>query len=208
MKPLDDPNKLTLLPSGYFGTSSDLIFIKEDVISKEEIDLLLNLAKTKDIWKESNFRNKFSDPAILKDRYPEAFYLLEEICVRWQKEVSKFYNIEIETYINPICKWPIGGNQKPHADKEWEDGSPGDQNYYDIGSVIYLNDDYEGGEIYFPQHGENGIYLKPKPGMAAAFPGDLFFLHGVNTVQKTERYAIPIFWTALKYEPEKDKTLI
>lgn len=199
-----DPNKLTLLPSGYFGTSSDLIFTVENFLSQEEVDKLLYAAKNLDIWRESNFRNKYTDKDKFKIVDPDTAKLLDDICERWRERVSKFYGVKIETYINPICKWPIGGDQKPHADKEWEDGSPGDQNYYDIGSVIYLNNDYEGGEIYFPDH---GIEIKPDPGTAVAFPGDLFFFHGVNEVKKTERYAIPIFWTVLEYDPAKDHTL-
>lgn len=112
---------------------------------------------------------------------PEIYLLLEDISLRWKTLVSKFFNVEIKTYINPISKWPIGGSQKPHADKEWEDGSPGHQNYYDIGSVIYLNDDYEGGEIYFPDH---NIDLRPKPGTAIAFPGDLFLCMALKNYQK------------------------
>lgn len=199
-----DPNRLTVLPSGYFGTSSDLIYIVENFLSKEEIEQLLIAARNLDIWQESQFRNKYSNINKLQKECPEIYLLLEDISLRWKTLVSKFFNVEIKTYINPISKWPIGGSQKPHADKEWEDGSPGHQNYYDIGSVIYLNDDYEGGEIYFPDH---NIDLRPKPGTAIAFPGDLFFMHGVKELSKTERYTIPIFWTVPEYKFENDKTI-
>jgi hypothetical protein len=199
-----DPNRLTLLPSGYFGESSDLIYTVENLVSKEEIDELLYAAKKLDIWAESENRNKYSNMHELKKQCPETLLLLDEICERWRLHIAKFYDVEIKTYANNMSKWPIGGKQKPHADKEWEDGSPGEQNYYDIGSVIYLSDDHEGGEIYFP---EFNIELKPKPGTAICFPGDLFFMHGVREVKKTERYTIPIFWTVLKYEKEKDRTL-
>jgi len=199
-----DPNRLTLIPSGYFGESADLIYTVEDLVSKEEINKLLYAAKELDIWAESTNRNKYSDIPKLEKQCPEIKLLLDDVSERWRMHVSKFYNVDIKTYINPMSKWPIDGSQIPHADKEWEDGSPGEQNYFDIGSVIYLSDDHEGGEIYFP---EFNIEVKPKPGTAICFPGDLFFMHGVRKIKKTERYTIPIFWTVLKYEKEKDRTL-
>ena len=198
-----DPNRLTLVPSGYFGKSSDLIHVVENFLSQEEVDKLLFAAKNLDIWKESEFRNKYSDLDQLKIKHADIYNLLEDASQRFQKIVSDFFNVKIKTYMNPISKWPIDGDQRPHADKEWEDGSAAGQNYYDIGSVIYLNDDFEGGEVYFPQH---GVELKPKPGSAVAFPGDMFFLHGVNEVKEKERYTIPIFWTVLEYKKENDKS--
>ena len=110
------------------------------------------------------------------------------LCVTGQHDemlyqVLDFFNVKVKTYMNPMSKWPIGGDQRPHADKEWADGSAAGQNYYDIGSVIYLNNDFEGGEVYFPQH---DIELKPIAGSAVAFPGDMFFLHGVNEVKEKE----------------------
>ena len=198
-----DPDKLSLIPSGYFGDTSDRIFTVQNFLSEDEIELLLSMVKDPNVWLISQYKNKYSDNNAIKKLYPKEHELLENIRNRWKKLISKFYDVEIETYNGNICKWPVGGLQRPHADKEWNDGSPGEQNYYDIGSVVYLNDDYTGGEIYFPQH---GISLKPERGSATAFPGDLFFIHGVSEVKDTERYAIPIFWTVTKYEPEKDQS--
>ena len=57
--------------------------------------------------------------------------------------------------------------------------------------IIYLNDNYEGGEIYFTQH---DVRLKPKAGSLITFPGTDDYLHGVSTVQPGEtRYVISTF---------------
>jgi len=57
--------------------------------------------------------------------------------------------------------------------------------------IIYLNDNYEGGEIYFTQH---DVRLKPKAGSLITFPGTDDYLHGVATVQPGEtRYVISTF---------------
>jgi len=202
----DGESRKSLVPSGYFGTGSDLIFTINNFLSKDECDILLNAAKTLDIWKEnSSYRNKYSSNEKLKELDLVAFETLQKVCERFKKEVSSFFNVKIETYSTPISKWSIGNDQQPHADKEWADGTPAEPNYFDIGSVIYLNDDYEGGEIYFTQH---DFKMKPKATNAIAFPGDMYFLHGVTKVLEKNRYTIPIFWTVTKYEKEKDQTLI
>lgn len=58
-------------------------------------------------------------------------------------------------------------------------------------AIIYINDDYEGGELYFPQH---NIQIKPKAGMFAAFPGNDNYLHGITKSFNKNRYTISI-WT-------------
>jgi predicted 2-oxoglutarate/Fe(II)-dependent dioxygenase YbiX len=58
--------------------------------------------------------------------------------------------------------------------------------------VIYLNDDYEGGEIYFPNL---SLELKPLPGTLITFPGTLRYLHGVRRVTGGMRHTIASFIT-------------
>ena len=90
-----------------------------------------------------------------------------------------------------MCKWPVGGLQRPHADKEWNDGSPGEQNYYDIGSVVYLNDDYTGGELEFPNQ---NVKIKPEAGSIIVFPSSVPYLHQSNEILSGEKYMCPGFW--------------
>lgn len=195
----------SLIPSGYFGKGSDKIFEINNFLSEKECYIILNAAKNLEIWSDKPYRNKSSVNQKLKDLDPIAYQTLQIVAERFRQEVAKFFNVEIETYNIPISKWSIGNDQKPHADKEWNDGTPAEPNYYDIGSVIYLNDDYDGGELYFTQH---DFKRKPKAMSAIAFPGDMYFLHGVTKVLNTNRYTIPIFWTVIKYEKDKDQTLI
>lgn len=49
-----------------------------------------------------------------------------------------------------------------------------------ISIVAYLNDDYIGGDIYFP---ELGVSFKPKKGSCLVFPSDNLFKHGVKPVR-------------------------
>jgi hypothetical protein len=91
-----------------------------------------------------------------------------------------------------LVKWSPGMSMPPHADNANPDGSPHPMPWRDYASVIYLNDDYEGGEFYFP---EIGIEIKPMAGMLLAFPGGMRHFHGVREVAKAPRYTMPGWYT-------------
>ena len=58
-------------------------------------------------------------------------------------------------------------------------------------AVLYLNDDYTAGEIFFPNFSRE---LKPAAGSLLIFPGTTEYEHGVRTVGPGPvRYVIPVF---------------
>lgn len=58
------------------------------------------------------------------------------------------------------------------------------------GLVLYLNDDYEGGEIYYPKF---NIAIKPEAGSLVIHPGTIQYSHGVSPVISGTRYATTAF---------------
>jgi hypothetical protein len=60
---------------------------------------------------------------------------------------------------------------------------------------LYINDDYEGGEVLFNIDGsEEIVKYKPKMGDMVIFPSGLPFYHGVRNVLDGEKYLIRSFW--------------
>lgn len=58
-------------------------------------------------------------------------------------------------------------------------------------AVLYINDDYNGGEVFFSKF---GLELKPPAGSLIIFPGTEKYEHGVRPVQSGPvRYVIPTF---------------
>lgn len=107
-----------------------------------------------------------------------------------------------------IRKWYPGESQDPHADCEavFFRNSDGIQMepinnfssiFIEYAALTYLNDDYEGGEIYFPEY---GLEIKPKAGELIFFPGSHFYEHGVNEVVSGNRYAVMTFFTTPKLQ--------
>ena len=64
----------------------------------------------------------------------------------------------------------------------------------DIATLIYLNEDYDGGQIYFP---ELNIYIKPQEGDLICFPDTPDFVHGVKPIKDGIRYTAPRWFTRI-----------
>ncbi len=64
----------------------------------------------------------------------------------------------------------------------------------DIATLIYLNDNYSGGEIYFPEY---DIEIKPKAGDLICFPDNPNYVHGVKKVESGTRYTTPRWFTRM-----------
>lgn len=91
-----------------------------------------------------------------------------------------------------LVRWLPGCEQLPHADGENEDGTKHQYSWRTHASLVYLNDDYEGGSIYFPKQ---ALEIKPVPRTLVFFPGTTEYLHGVRKVTDGVRYTIAGFWT-------------
>jgi predicted 2-oxoglutarate/Fe(II)-dependent dioxygenase YbiX len=56
-----------------------------------------------------------------------------------------------------------------------------------LSCIVYLNDDYEGGELEFVHF---GIKIKPKTGMLVIFPSNYAYMHASHPVTKGTKYAL------------------
>ncbi len=132
---------------------------------------------------------------------PQLQAIVGPIRQRVRQQIQHDFGVTQPLYADTlqIVRWVEGNMQHPHADAEQLDGSAHPFPWRAYASIIYLNDDFEGGQIYFPQHN-----LEPKiePGILAFFPGDRRFIHGVKPVTKGVRYTIASFFTfdASKYD--------
>ena len=91
-----------------------------------------------------------------------------------------------------FARWLQGYQLMPHADAQNPGNQPHPFPWRNFAAVIYLNEDYDGGEIYFP---ELGIELRPTAGTLVLFPGTLKYLHGVRMVTGGMRHTIASFLT-------------
>jgi len=140
----------------------------------------------------SYWQNRQCSFDILQRINIDIYNLIDKYIHKMKNYLESEFKVKLNVRPPVIIRWFPGLEQQPHADKQLNDGSPNPFPTYDINSLIYYNDDFEGGELYYPQH---DLIVKPKPGLAVAHPGDINYLHGVKKVISGERYTTPSFYT-------------
>lgn len=98
-------------------------------------------------------------------------------------------------------KWSPGAYASFHSDNS----SNGEYNAFErskFAAFIYLNDDFEGGELNFKDH---PITIKPETGMYAVFAGGAENEHEVTVVRNSDRYTIGSFWDFEESEYSEEK---
>ena len=207
--------KKSITPSGFFGSDKNMIVELENFMTKEEVDFLENAAKSINIWDQteshvnengtviydSNYwANRVASGPRLNQTDPKIVPIITSLVERLKPVIEDFFNVKANPTGQSIVKWPTGYRQEPHADKELhigpDAGLSNDFPWYDLASLFYLNDDYEGGELYFPLH---DIKFKPKRGAAYFFPGDMNYIHGVTEVLSGVRFTCPFFWQIIEH---------
>jgi predicted 2-oxoglutarate/Fe(II)-dependent dioxygenase YbiX len=88
-----------------------------------------------------------------------------------------------------ISKYFVGKSMGPHVD------SHDDDPLKTISVVVYLNDDYDGGDINFP---EQRISVKPKAGSIVVFPSKKPYFHESKTIISGTKYMTPGFWSLVR----------
>lgn len=209
----------SITPSGFFGNSIDNIVELQDFMTEEEKEYLENFAKNNTKWDvtedhvnengtviyEANYwKDRVATASTLMAADPKITEIIYTLMDRLKPMVEKHFNVKVRPTGPAVVKWPPGTFQYPHADKELHEGpdagTPNDFPHYDIASLFYFNDAYEGGELYFPKQ---GIEFKPKKGAAYFFPGDLHYIHGVRQIISGDRFTCPFFWEILEHTGDK-----
>jgi predicted 2-oxoglutarate/Fe(II)-dependent dioxygenase YbiX len=85
-----------------------------------------------------------------------------------------------------ISKYIKGSFMGAHVDEY-----PGQVKEPIMSGVMYLNSDYLGGELNFP---EQGVKIKPEAGSIVVFPSVKPFYHESLEILEGEKYMSPVFW--------------
>lgn len=164
------------------------ISITENYLSTIEFEKYLKFSKETQEWGNRHLNDVWSGRVIYQNGVQNFNYLND-----LENKIKSDFELTNEIYPDylGLVKWEVGDIQHPHADGE-NKNEKHPFFWRNFGCVYYLNDDYEGGEIYFPNQ---NIKLKPKPNTLVFFPGTLEYLHGVTPITNGVRYTLTSFWT-------------
>lgn len=199
------------IPPGFFGSSSSNIKVYENFIDLEDLKEIQEFCPTINKWDNSEksvyaedgtclynadyWNDRQCSSQILKELSPRVWSIVDKYIDKMALMIEQDFGVKVEKRSPVIMRWIAGNEQLPHADKQLNDGSPNAFIDYDINSLFYYNEDFTGGELYYPQH---DFTVKPKPGLAVVHPGDRNYLHGVSRVVSGERFTTPSFYTVVE----------
>lgn len=107
-------------------------------------------------------------------------FAMEDAAARYTMQPMKLAKIVVHTYI-------------PNS------ASPEHADIYPLATLLYLNDDYEGGELHFPKQ---DLSIRPDKGSLLCFKGSAGYTHEVKQIKgNNSRYVFVAFW---EYQDEGD----
>lgn len=183
-------------------TKEDLYFYKNDIVAindfvtpqqaKSMIEYFESQAK---VWGPIAFYGSLGMGLAPNDPSLSNFNLeldhFDNLRNRFKQACEMFFERELRPNTSHAQKWDVGGFAAPHSDNSDHDGNP---NAFEINKyvgILYLNNDYEGGELYFPDH---NLEFKPTMGQYIMFPGGHENIHGVKEITAGTRYTMVSFW--------------
>lgn len=201
---------------------ADLIYVKPNFLNKEQIQTILNYALDKNtkflkgaVEKQSNKANnkqvveqnlQSRDVDIIVNTQQIQQQLNKIIKEAYQQELAKRYNVEFNFFETPhILRYQQGGHYVLHNDADDLDRDkmqPKRGIDRDFSVLVYLNDDFTGGELDFPWQ---NLRVIPEPGMLVAFPSDYRFIHRANPVKSGTRVSI-VSWGSIKKAKDDPNT--
>jgi hypothetical protein len=180
------------------------IVIYEDFVDAETALKLINVldkhnAAGKLVWTPISFYESYSstlpqdnDEIVAEEGLSPTVF--SEIKAAIIDAVASVHNLDT-SIINQIGyhtqKWEPGAYARIHSDNTDEKGNSGAFTRSRYAAFLYLNDDFEGGLLRFP---DQEISIKPQTGMLAAFDGGFNNMHEVTLLSDGVRYTLGSFW--------------
>jgi len=175
--------------------------IVDDFLTPKECQDILAFVTSVSEWDRVSGSQGFWDNRTLSDEYvyqklsknmgAKLLAIRDRIGIEIERsfEVEKVYPDHLS-----IIRWFPGIGLNPHVDDMTDSSGEGSEWFHhrEFGIVVYLNDNFEGGHTYYPNH---DVEVKPKAGRLVIHPGDQSHRHGVKAAKDGTRYTLSSFWT-------------
>lgn len=180
------------MSKGYF--KDDIVYY-EDFIPAEDCEKIVEYLKGKTEWTpvafyESYGMNMIEDDADLEKVGLSNTYL-GDIAKRMKDAVEDAHQRPVKRVSTHAQKWETGSFASYHSDNSDMEGNPSAWEPSKLVCLIYLNDDYEGGQLDFRDH---DLTISPPKGILITFPGGIKNVHAVKEVTSGCRYTLGAFW--------------
>lgn len=187
----DEPND-----KGVLGITHNRIVEIPNFVDAETAANMVNYFEAKaEEWGDIAFYNSAgmglapNDPELANHNLDGMFF--EQLREKYKEAVELVFEREVKANTSHAQKWVVGGFAAPHSDNSDFEGEPNPFEINKYVGILYLNDNYEGGNLYFPDH---DIDFKPTAYSYYVFPGGIENIHGVREILEGTRYTMVSFW--------------
>jgi len=162
-------------------------------------EMLSTNSSLNDVWSQFHGPELISDPTV------------QEIIHMYSGKIVGFleasYNVGVhhEVLHHGLNLYEPGNGVPLHGDSGWGDFknvTPNGHSPIDFGVIIYITDDYAGGELVFPKRGKT---VKPVAGSIVTIPATPDNDHLVNPVKDGKRWIWSSFWSRNENETGRDR---
>ncbi len=174
------------------------ILVSRNTLTLKECTFIIDLY---DRYSELSPRRDYSRRPLLhyytlRDVDSESASWVHRVSVRCKEKIE----VDLRTpklFVESLflaCLLP-GDSHIPHADNERRKHGrwvPNHTPQRDYTGLVYLNDDFTGGELVFP---DRDVVIVPKPGLFIGFPSNHKFVHAVPKLLSGKRYSLPVWFT-------------
>ena len=108
--------------------------------------------------------------------------------------VDEMYNVNSYAVFTDLVMWRTGRKMLRHKDNGYEGPAEDKFRNRKISTVLYLNDNYTGGETFIKSAPGVDYISKPKQGTVVTFLSDERNEHGVNEITSGIRFTLPIWF--------------
>lgn len=181
----------------------------QDFLTKEECEFLIDYYESSPAsWQETCFFNTRvmdpNEPANLfkagkalerpiNDLHQQIAFesYFDSLKSKLKEKAEEVFNREVKNLTLSAHKWMIGAYASDHYDNAEIDGTPNAWQNNKLVTILYLNDNYEGGNLTFNEH---NLAIAPKQGTLVVFDVGVSNLHGVNEIISGVRYTMLSSW--------------
>jgi 2OG-Fe(II) oxygenase superfamily len=149
----------------------------------------------------ANVRDYRGHPVVYWDQFrdaPEAAEIVPRLVEESVRHIGRQLKPAEPLYPETVILAAIGAGEyhSRHADncRQNEEGDwvANHTPHRDVSAICYLNDEFDGGEIFFERA---QLTVRPRRGLLLAFPSDADHMHEVLPVCSGVRYTMPIWFT-------------
>jgi hypothetical protein len=166
------------------GSGKDNVKIFNNYLSKEECDNIIELINRTETSNNRLLQSDASGNPSLSLLYYDSLTYSERYIPQIQALLEKEYNVKLKPRNSRFAQWVHNNSTAIPID----DLGHKDSNH--LAGWVYLNNDYDGGEVSFVHQ---GLSIKPNSGDLVLFPGNIHYWYNVEAANGS-RYIMPLWF--------------